>query len=380
MNFNLTEERSMLQNMLQRYLSEKYAHESRQQVIESEAGYNSDIYKELADLGIIGALFSEEDGGFGGAGFDISTVFEELGRAGVIEPLLPSIMAGNVLAVLGTEQQRGVLAQVIAGKHNIAFAHGEAQARYELNKVSATAIQTVGQTQGLIAINGVKTHVVQGFQADSFVVSAREGGKENETQGISLFLVPGDSPGISRLEHINNDGVTSAQITFDNVEVPESSRLGEPQQVFAIIESSVSRGVLALCAEAIGLMSVIKELTVDYLKERKQFGTAIGKFQALQHRMADMLIEIEQAKSAVINLAGFIDKPRDVRERYTSAAKHLIGKVGTLVAEESIQMHGGIGMANEYALSHFVRRLVMIDHYLGDEDYHLERFIQLSGE
>lgn len=375
MDFNLTEERAMLRDTLQRFLADKYSHENRRALIASGKAFDENVYGELAALGILGAVFTEEQGGLGGTGFDLSVVFEELGRAGTVEPILPAVLAGGLIAQLGSKEQQLLIDDVIAGSHIVALAHSEAAARYDLNHVETTA-QCEGNT---IVLNGTKGHVLNGAQAQTLVVSARESGATDEDAGISLFLVPLNSEGVTCVDHSNMDGTSGATIHFENVRLDGSARLGVAGEAYSLLETAVARGVTALCAEALGAMETAKVLTIEYLKERKQFGIPIGKFQALQHRMADMLIEIEQARSAVINLAGNLEKPRQERERHVSATKNLIGRVGALVAEECIQMHGGIGMTDEYALSHFARRITMIDHQFGDVDHHLERFISLGA-
>lgn len=376
MDFNLTEERTMLQDMLQRFLAERYDHEARRKLLESGAAYDADILNELAELGILGAMFSEEDGGFGGAGFDISVVFEEFGRAGVIEPILASaVLGGSLVAALGNDDQKELIEVVVAGQSVLALAHGEPTARYDLNDVRTTA----AADGDAIVLNGTKTNVISGGQADVLIVSARETGAASDTAGISLFVVPSDAAGLTITNHLNVDGTSAARIELQDVRLTEADRLGRAGEAFEALETATARATLAVSAEALGAMEAAKALTVSYLKERQQFGVPIGKFQALQHRMADVLIEIEQARSAVVNLAGHLEADKDLRDLHASATKNLIGRVGALVSEETIQLHGGIGMTDEYALSHFARRLTMIDHLFGDVDYHIERFIALSA-
>ena len=376
MNFNLTEERQMLSDTLRRYLSDKYDTAVRNAILDSEQGYSSDIWAGLAELGVIGALFSEDDGGFGGAGFDIAVVFEELGRAGVVEPVLDTaVLAGGLIAKVGNSAQKAHLEGVIGGETQLAFAHGEPQSRYDVADV-----QTVADTQdGAVLLTGRKAVVMNAEAADWFVVSAREGGEGDEENGITLFLVPADSDGLTIQGYPLISGGRAAEVTLDAVQVPESARLGMPGMAFPVIEEAFAAANIAQMAECLGAMTAACELTQDYLVTRKQFGRPIGTFQALQHRMATMLIEMEQARSAVINAAGHLDADRLVRERHISAAKSLIGRVGRLVAEEAIQMHGGIAMTQEYELAHIAKRIVMADHRFGDQDYHLERFLELSA-
>ncbi|QFT45546.1 Glutaryl-CoA dehydrogenase [Roseivivax sp. THAF40] len=375
MNFDLTEERQMLQDGLRRYLRENVTPEALNAATDSETGHSEAVWEGLTEMGVIGALFSEDDGGFGGAGFDLSVVFEEMGRAGVFEPLLETgVLAGGLIAALGSDAQKEMIEEIIAGKV-LSFAHGEPRARYDLNHVETKAEQTAeGWT-----LSGTKTVVGHAAIADAFVVSARTAGDAADEDGISLFLVPADAEGLSIRDYPMNGGGRAGEVTLDGVTVPADALIGEAGKAFPEIEKAAARATAAISAEALGLMETIRELTVGYLQQRKQFGKPIGKFQALQHRMADVLIEIEQARSAVINLAGHLDSPRAERERHVSATKNLIGRAGRLVAEESIQMHGGIGMTQEYALGHLAKRLTMVDHRFGDTDFHLERFIRLSA-
>ncbi len=376
MNFELTEERQMLQDGLRRYLSESVTHEGLAAATESEAGHDVGLWAGLAEMGVIGALFSEEDGGFGGAGFDLSLVFEETGRAGLVEPLLDvGVLSGGLIAALGNDTQRGLVDEIIGGAVQVAFAHGEPNSRYDLSRVEAT---TKSQGDGYV-LNGRKAVVVGAPSAQMLIVSARTSGNAMDQDGISLFLVPAGQDGVEMRTYPLNGGGRAAEVTLTDVTVGSDALLGTEGQAFAALEDANARATCAIAAEALGLMETIKTLTTDYLSQRKQFGQPIGKFQVLQHRMADVLIEIEQARSSVINLAGNLNGDRVERERHVSATKNLIGRVARQVVEESIQMHGGIGMTQEYALSHFAKRLTMVDHRFGDTDFHLERFIRLSA-
>ena len=376
MNFNLTEERQMLSDTLRRYLSDKYDTATRNKVLESDTGYSEEIWTGLAELGVLGALFSEEDGGFGGDGFDIAVVFEELGRAGVVEPVLDTaVLAGGLIAHLGNSAQKEYLEGVIGGETQLAFAHGEVQSRYDLSDV-----QTLAETQdGAVLLTGRKAVVVNAEAADWFVVSAREAGESRDRDGITLFLVPADSDGLTIEGYPLISGGRAGEVILDGVQVPEVARLGAPGEAFAAIEAVMARATVAQMAECLGAMATAVDLTQDYLVTRQQFGRPIGTFQALQHRMAEMLIEMEQARSALINAAGHLRDDRVERERHISAAKSLFGRIGRLIAEESIQMHGGIAMTQEYELAHIAKRIVMADHRFGDQDWHLERFIELSA-
>ncbi|MEX0285407.1 MAG: acyl-CoA dehydrogenase family protein [Paracoccaceae bacterium] len=376
MNFDLTEERQMLQDTLRRYLSDKYDTATRNAILDSDAGMSADIWTGLAELGVLGALFSEEDGGFGGAGFDIAVVFEELGRAGVVEPVLDTaILGGGLIAALGNDDQKAMVEEVIGGAVQLALAHGEPISRYDLSRVETSA-KADGDS---VVLNGRKAVVVNAEAADHLIVSARESGEAGDADGISLFVVPAGSSGLTMRGYAMLAGGRAAEVTLDNVSVSASARLGAAGAALPAIESAVAAANVALVAETMGAMQSATELTKDYLMTRKQFGRPIGTFQALAHRMADLLIELEQARSAVINAAGHLEADTRMRDVQIASARNLIGRVGRLVAEESIQMHGGIAMTQEYELAHIAKRITMADHRFGDTDYHLERFIALSA-
>ena len=376
MNFDLTEERQMLQDTLRRFLRDRYDTATRNKILESDAGMSSEIWAELAELGVIGALFSEEQGGFGGKGFDLAVVFEELGRAGVVEPFMDTaVLAGGLIADLGKPDQLGLVEEVIAGTLHLGFAHGEPASRYDLSRVQCAA--TI--KGDAIVLNGRKAVVVNGEAADHLVVSARETGVVDDTDGLSLFVVPRDAKGLSVQGYALLAGGRAAEVILDEVHVGPDARLGEPGKAFDAIEARIAAANVASVAETLGAMETACTLTKDYLGTRKQFGRPIGTFQALAHRMADLLIEMEQARSAVINAAGHLEGDRLSRERHVSAAKNLLGRAGRLVSEESIQMHGGIAMTQEYELAHIAKRITMADHRFGDTDHHLERFIALAA-
>lgn len=374
MNFQHTEDRRMLADTLNRFVAEQYGFETRDRIAGSVEGFSAALWNRFAELGIIGALFDEAEGGFGGGGFDIAVVFESLGRGLVVEPFLDTLIVGQAIARDGSETQRATLAEVIGGSRLVALAHGEPDGHYELARVTTRAERNGNAWK----LNGAKAVVQQGESASLFLVSARTEGADEAEAGITLFLVPRDAAGISVRGYRKIDGGRAAELSFDNVTLADDALLGASRKGFATLEYAISCGVLALCSEAIGAMDVAKDYTLEYLRTRKQFGVPIGSFQALQHRMADLLLEIEQARSAVINAAAALGAERAVRERAVSAAKYSIGRIGAMVAEECIQLHGGIGMTWELPLAHYAKRLVMIDHQLGDEDHHLERYIALG--
>ena len=377
MNFTHTEDRRMLADTLNRFVSEQYGIDTRNAIAYGEEGHSPALYAQFAELGAIGALFPESAGGFGGAGFDISVVFESLGRGLVAEPLLGALVVGQALITAGNDAQKQQLDGIIAGTTLASLAHDEPGSHYELAHVATTATPSNG---GWV-LQGAKGVVAFGEKADLLLVSARTAGAAFDEAGISLFLVPGDAAGLGKRGYSRFEGGRAAEITLDNVKVGADALLGAQGQGLAVLECITGYALLALAAESLGAMDVAKQSTLEYLQTRKQFGVPIGSFQALQHRMADLLLEVEQARSAVINAADAIDNATGpVREKALSAAKYTVGYVGTKVAQESIQMHGGIGMTWELPLAHYAKRLVMIDHQFGDEDHHLERFIALGRQ
>lgn len=374
MNFEHTEDRRMLADTLNRFISKEYSFETRDKISKSALGYSPGHWQQFAELGAIGVLFGEGDGGMGGAGFDLAVVFEALGRGLVVEPFLGTLLAGSAIAHVGNDEQRRLLQEIIAGSRIAAFAHAEPDGHYELARVRTAARRS---NDGWL-LDGAKAVVQQGEHADFMVVSARTEGEEEDQAGISLFVVPRETPGVAVRGYQNIDGGRAAELTLTAVTVTAGALLGAQGEGYATLEHSIGRGILALCAEAVGAMDVAKQATLEYLQTRKQFGVPIGSFQALQHRMANLLLEIEQSRSAVINAAAALEMQGAVRERALSAAKLTIGRIGALVSEECIQMHGGIGMTWELPLAHYAKRLVMIDHQLGDEDHHLARYIALG--
>jgi len=360
MNFEHTDDRRMLADTLVRALRDGYPIETRNAGAYGEAGYDPAVWQQLNELGIVSALFDEAAGGFGGSGFDIMVVFEALGRSLVVEPFLGALMAGRALAKAGGHDE--TLAGIVSGEMIAAFAHDD----------GTTPVTATKSGDGW-TLSGTKAVVSQAGAASVFVVTVEQDGDP------LVLLVPADTAGVSVRSFNVVEGGAAGDVTFENATVGADARVGGEGQGQAIVDAAVGAGLLALSAEAVGAMEFVKEATLGYLRDRKQFGVPIGKFQALQHRMATVLLEIEQAHSAVINAASaFGGDDAKARERALSAAKYTIGRTGALVAEESIQLHGGIGMTWEYAVSHYAKRLVMIDHQLGDEDYHLQRYIALG--
>ena len=367
MDFELSEERQMLKDTAERFIREQYPIEKRHAATKSEDGFDRAMWNEFCELGLSGALIPAEAGGFGGTGEDIALVFEALGRGVVVEPFLPTMLAAIPLAAAG---KTDLIEQAMEGQTLLAFAHVEPNAYYTGSHVEVAATQS-GDSW---TVSGRKSVVINGATADHLVVTARVSGLAADEDGLGLFLVD-KGAGVDATGHQSIDGPHVAEIEFNNA---AATPLGTPGSDWPLIEKTLAAGALAVSAEAIGSMDVAKDMTVEYLKERKQFGKPIGANQVLQHRMVDVLLEIEQARSAVMLAANTFEADRNTRELNVSAAKNLVGRAGRLVAEESIQMHGGVAMTWEWPLPHYAKRLTMIDHLFGDTDHHLQRFIAIG--
>lgn len=377
MNFTLTDEQRMLADTLGRFITEQYGFPVRERIERSPEGCDRTMWRRFGELGAIGALFAPEHGGFGGTGDDIAVVFEQLGRGLVVEPFLGALIGGRAIALAGHAAHRPWLERLIQGEAVISLAHGEPDSRYELSRVATTA-EPAGDGWRL---NGAKAVVLYGQAADGYVVSARTSSALDAEHGVSLFWLPlpRDVAGLTIRDYALIDGGRGAELVLKNVMLPGDALLGPVDGGFPLLEAALGCGLLALSAEALGAMETAFAATLEYLRTRRQFGVPIGSFQALQHRMADLAIDIEQTRSAVINAAAALDGPRLPRERALSAAKYTVGRVGSRLSREAVQLHGGIGMTWELPLAHYAKRLVMIDHQLGDEDYHLMRYIAMGG-
>ncbi|MEJ2257117.1 MAG: acyl-CoA dehydrogenase [Woeseiaceae bacterium] len=373
MQLAYNDDHRMLSETLERFVTREYAFETRDAAANSETGYSPGLWSQFAELGIIGALFDEEAGGFGGSGADIALVFEGIGKGIVAEPFHAVLRGGTCLAA-GNDAQRALLENVIAGESLVTLACCEAGSDYVADQVGMTATR---DGDGWV-LDGSKIAVPFGGVADTIVVSARTSGDTRDRKGISLFVVPRSAAGISGNTFLNVDGGASADLAFEQVRVGDDALLGNADDGYAILDAALNRGLLALSAESLGVMTVTADMTVDYLRERKQFGVHIGSFQALQHRIVEVIIAIEQARSAVANAASALDENEKTAARTLSAAKYTTGHTGRRTAEEAIQMFGGNGMIWEVPVAHYAKRLVMIDHELGDEDFHLQRYIALG--
>ena len=368
----------MLQDSANRLLAERCGFEQRQTHLAEPHGYSRALWSHFADMGLLGLSFAEADGGFGGGPVDTLIVMAALGRSLAPEPYLASVvLGGGLLRDAGSAAQRAsVLPALAAGTLTLALAHGETHARFDLGHVETTARE---EGDGW-AISGTKRFVLSGDSADKLIVSARTRGGANDAEGISLFLVDAAAQGVARRGYRTQDHGRAADIRFDAVRVDAGALIGVAGNGLPFLERAADAAVAALCAEAIGVMERAHELTVDYLKVRKQFGVAIGSFQALQHRAVDMLVAIEQARSMALYAAMMCDEPDAAqRSRAISAAKVQVGKSARFVGQEAVQLHGGIGMTEECQVGHYFRRLSVIEILFGDTAHHLRRLARSGG-
>jgi pimeloyl-CoA dehydrogenase small subunit len=372
-DFDYSEEQRLLDDTVRRLVKDEYEFAKRKKYMAEPQGFSPALWAKYAELGLLGLPFAEEYGGFGGGGIETMIVMEAFGRGLALEPYLATVvLGGGLVALAGSDAQKSaILPEIAAGNLKLAFAHGERHSRYDLAHVDATAKPQGG---GFV-LNGHKTIVLHGGAAHKFIVSARVGGSAKEASGISLFLVDRDAKGVTVRDFPTVDGLRAADVTLADVSVGGDALLGPRDGALPLIVRAVDRAVTALCAEAVGIMETLNAMTLDYIKTRKQFGVAIGSFQVLQHRMVDMTIAAEQAKSMEVLAAMSIDgQDQRERERAVSAAKVQIGLSGRLVGQQAIQLHGGIGMTDEYAAGHYFKRLSSIEYSFGDTDYHLDRF------
>jgi alkylation response protein AidB-like acyl-CoA dehydrogenase len=373
MNFDYNEEQQLLADSVKRFVGKDYDFESRKKVVASDKGYSEDVWGTLAEMGLLGLPVSTDYDGFGGGALDMMGIMESIGEGLVVEPFLATTMGAQFVSRGGSDaQKKAVLPQVVAGKLRMAFAQTEKGARYSLAHV---ATQAKKSGSGYV-IDGVKAVVVHGPCADKIVVSARTSGAVTDSKGISLFLVDAKAPGVTMKPYRTLDELRAADVVFKGVSVPADALLGKEGEGLVLIEEIVDYGTALVCAEAVGAIKSANDATLEYLKTRKQFGVPIGAFQALQHRMVDMVISYEQAKSMACLACDKVDSEKDPaeRKRLVSAAKVRVSEACRHVSQESIQLHGGMGMTEEMKVSHTFRRLTMIAQQFGDIDHHLERF------
>lgn len=372
MNFDFTEEQIMLRDSVARFIQDDYNFDTRQRIAASDEGISRDNWQTFAELGWLSIPFAEEHGGFGGSAVDVMLMMEQLGKGLVLEPYLATvILFGGLLQRDGSsEQQATFIPRIIDGSCLGAFAYLERQSRFELADVKTTA---VAQDDGYL-LNGEKVVVFNGANADHVIVSARTSGQQGDTQGISLFLLATDAPGVEKISYRMMDGQVVANLVFDNVQLPAASLVGDKDGAYPLMESVAMDASLAVSAEAVGIMEQLNSKTVEYTKTREQFGVAIASFQALQHRMVDTFMAHEQTKSLLYRAVCATTDDQEDAATAIHALKVMVDRAGKQVFAEAIQLHGGMGLTDELDIGHYAKRLMMINTSFGNGDHHQAKF------
>ena len=373
MDFTFTEEQQLLDDMVRRFVAREYSFERRHTIKQSTDGWSREIWQSLADLGLLALNNPEANGDLGPGIYNTMVVMDALGAALLLEPYLSSaVVATSLIRELGSSQQQSALLQAMARGRSIAvLATLEPSSRYDLAFVETRA----ARINGGFVLQGQKAVVAHASMADVLLVSARIGGAVRDTAGISIFAVPLRSHGVTVSPYQMVDGQRGGDIALQDVVVPEAALLGTPGQAFHVIEYAQDIGIAAMAAEAVGAMTTLVGITTDYLKTRKQFGQPIGHFQALQHRLAEMVVHCEQVKSiSYLAAARCIATDAAERRKACSAAKVLIARAGRFIRQQAVQLHGGMGMTDELNVSHYFKRLMAMEATFGDADSHLERF------
>ena len=376
MDFNFTEEQDMMRESLSRLVRDKYDFATRHKLSESDAGWSPEFWAQLAELGLLMAPFSEDDGGLGGGTTEAMIVAEELGKGMVIAPFIPSVVCGGgFIKYFGDAAQKAAyLEPIMAGEAIFAFAYAEPQGRYDL----ANLVTTAKPDGADYSLNGHKSVVMGAPMATHFIVTVRTGGGQCEHEGVSVFIVPKDADGLTTRDYPTVDGRRASEVYFENVRVPASAMIGPEGQALPAIEKIVDEATVALCAEACGAMGVVNAQTLDYTRTRKQFGTAIGKFQVLQHRQVDMFMEYEQSVSMLYMANIKLDEVDKARKMAVSAAKSKIGQAARFVGQNAVQTFGGMGVTDEMAVGHYFKRLTIFEGEFGSVAFHLKRYRTLS--
>ncbi len=375
MDFDLTEEQRLLQDSVTRLLADRYSFEARKGFLKTGEGWSKELWQQYAELGLLGLPFAEEYGGFGGTGVEVMLVMQAFGRVLALEPFLSTVvLGGTAINLAGSPAHKSdLLPRVAGGTLKLAFAHSERQSRYDVTDVLTTAKKS---GRGWV-LNGGKSFVYHGDSADKLIVSARSAGERDDSYGITLFLVDATAKGLARRGYAMRDGHRAAEIALTDVAVSEADVLGDVGEALPVIERIVEAGIAATSGEVVGMMETIHEMTLEYLKTREQFGQPIGRNQALQHRSAEMFMALEQGRSMAM-LAAVSTEEADAAERAhaMSMAKVGVGQSGKFVSQQGIQLHGGIGMTEEYAVGHYFRRVMTIEHMFGDISHHLNRLAE----
>jgi pimeloyl-CoA dehydrogenase small subunit len=378
MDFAFTDEQRLLRDSVERLLADRYGFDARRRYMHEPAGWSHDVLRSYADLGLLGLPFGEEHGGVGGGPVETMIVMEAFGRSLTLEPLFATVVLGGGLLRLGADDamRADLMPKIAAGDLLLAFAHAERQSRYELADVATTARRDGAH----YLLDGAKSLVIHGDCAEKLIVSARLAGERRDRYGIGLFVVDADAAGVSRRAYPTADGRRAAEVVLAGVRVAADAVIGEPGGAFPLIAHAVDGAIAALAAEAVGAMAAMHAITVEYLRTRKQFGVPIGNFQVLQHRAAEMLIALEQARSMALFATMMAEEPDATeRRKAMAAAKVQIGRSARFIGQQATQLHGGIGMTMEHKVGHYFRRVTMIDALFGDADHHLAELARLGG-
>jgi hypothetical protein len=374
-DLSLNEDQELIKNSVEKFIIETYDSESRRKTIKSNLGSDDNIWKQFAELGWLGLPFSEKDGGFGGDYMDLHIIMESFGKGLVIEPYISTvILSGTILSLCPESSIRNkIIDNIINGLNKVSFAYAEPNSRYNINDIGTTAELVNNQW----ALNGHKAVVFGAGQADYIIISARTSGNRYDNEGISLFVVDKNNPGLEIQDYPTVDGFKAAEVRLNNVYLSNENLICSENQGYNLIKMTIDKTLVAIAAEASGIMSKMYEMTLEYIKTRKQFGVAIGKFQAIQHRTVEMLILSDEMKSlASMAALKANDSLEDVKSIY--ASKIHIGIGGRKLGQEAIQLHGGMGVTEEMDIGQYFKRLTMLDTFLGNSDYYLGAYSKIS--
>ena len=375
MDFTFNEEQSLIQDQVDQFILKEYEWETRQSLSHSDLGLGQENWQKFAELGWLGISVSEDSGGFGGSAIESMLIMEAFGKGLVVEPFLETmIMSGGILDDHGSvEQKSSLLEPAIAGNMQLALAYAEPQSRFNLSDV-VTEAKADGEN---FILNGYKSVVMNGPSANKIIVSARTSGSQLDENGITLFVIDSEASGLNKANYKTVDGRRASDLTIENVSVSRDDIVGEIDSGYEILDSAIDKAILAISAEAVGAMEVLYKTTVEYTKTREQFGTAIGKFQVLQHRMVDMFMEYEQCKSLLYMATMKHEEGAVDSKKAISGLKYQVGKAGKFIGQQAVQLHGGMGVTDELNVGHYFKRLTTVGTIFGNTDYHLKKYTSL---
>ena len=376
MHFELTEEQTLLENMVTAFVRDDYNWETREKIVKTEEGWKPENWSKFAELGLLSVPFSEDHGGLGGTAVDSMVVMEQFGKGLVVEPFMPSILlSGNLISKLANESQANeIIPKIIEGESRYVFAYAEPQSRFDLSDVKSSATKDGDE----YTLNGFKSVVFGASMATHIIIAARTSGDQRSEDGITLFLADIKSNGITLQTYPTIDEYRASEVVIENLKISSDMVLGEVDKAYPAVEEVIDLATIAACSEAVGVLQVLKDSTIDYCKQRKQFGQPISKNQAIQHKLVDMMIEYEQAKSILYAAVTADLSNADERKKAVSGAKARIGQSIKFVGESAIQLHGGMGMVDEYMISHYFKRATMLGVLFGNVDFHMKRFVGLT--